>query len=111
MLNSGTMQIRTSAQPTDVEDAAQGTLLGTVAFNATFGASASSGVKTANAITSDTSADASGTAEHARLLTSSAAIHSDCTCGQGSGEIDFDNDVIVAGGTIAISSLTITQPS
>lgn len=111
LLNTGTIQIRTGAQPTNVADAAQGTLLGTLTFNATaFGAGAT-GVATANAIVSDTSADASGTAAHARILTSGAAIHSDCTCGQGSGDINFDNAVIVAGGTIAISSMTLTAPT
>lgn len=109
-LNGGTIQIRTGAVPTNVGDAAQGTLLGTLTFNATaFGAPAT-GVVTANTITSDTSADNSGTAGHARLLTSGAAIHSDATCGQGSGDFNFDNNVIVAGGTIAVSSLTMTQP-
>jgi hypothetical protein len=110
LLDSGTIQIRTGAQPTNVGDAAQGTLLGTLTFGATAFGAASSGAATANAITSDTSADNSGTAAHARILTSGAAIHSDCTCGQGSGDIDFDNAVVVAGGTIAISSMTWNQP-
>jgi hypothetical protein len=94
-----------------VDDAAAGTLLGTLTFNATaFGATNSSGVATANAITSDTNADNSGTAAHARLLNSSAVIRSDATCGQGSGDFNFNNNVIVAGGTIAVSSMTLTTP-
>jgi hypothetical protein len=109
-LNSGTIQIRTGAQPTNVADAAGGTLLGTLTFSATAFGSPSVGVVTAAAITSDTNADNSGTAGHARLLDSGAAIHSDATCGQGSGDFNFDNAVIVAGGTIAVSSLTLTQP-
>lgn len=111
MLNSGTIQIRTGAQPTNVDDAASGTLLGTLTFSATaFGSPGTpTGGVTANAITSDTNADASGTAAHARILTSAPAIHSDATCGQGSGDFNFDNNVIVAGGTIAVSSLTLTE--
>lgn len=110
LLNSGTIQIRTGAQPTNVADAAAGTLLGTLGFSATaFGAPAT-GVVTAAAISSDTNADASGTAGHARILDSGAAIHSDATCGLGSGDFNFDNNVIVAGGTIAVSSLTLTAP-
>ena len=108
MLNSGTIQIRTGAQPTNVDDAAGGTLLGTLTFSATAFGSPSTGVVTANAITSDTNADNSGTAAHARILTSAPAIHSDATCAQGSGDFNFDNNVIVAGGTIAVSSLTLT---
>lgn len=107
---AGSIQIRSGAQPTNVADAAQGTLLGTLTFSATAFGNAATGVATANAITSDTNADNSGTAGHARLLDGGGAIHSDCTCGLGSGDINFDNNVIVAGGTLAISSMTYTQP-
>ena len=110
LLDSGTIQIRTGTQPTNVGDAAGGTLLGTLTFGATAFGAASTGVATANSITSDTSADNSGTAGHARILTSGAAIHSDADCAQGSGTVNFDNSVIVAGGTIAISSATVTVP-
>jgi hypothetical protein len=107
---AGTIAIRTGAQPTNVGDADSGTLLGTLTFSdPAFGAS-STGVATASAITSDTSADASGTAGHARIKDSTPAILMDCTCGQGSGDVNFDNNVIVAGGTIAISSMTFTTP-
>ncbi len=107
---AGTIRIRTSTQPTNVGDADSGTLLGTLTFNATaFGAS-STGTATAAAITSDTSADASGSATQFRIYNGSAAIHSDGTCGLGSGDLSFDNNVIVLGGTIAISSFTVTTP-
>lgn len=110
MLNGGSIQIRTGAQPTNPDDAAGGTLLGTLGINATAFGSPSTGVVTANAISSDTSADNSGTAGHARLLTSAPAIHSDASCGQGSGDFNFDSTTIVAGGTIACSSMTLTAP-
>jgi hypothetical protein len=110
LLDGGSIQIRTGAQPTNVGDAAGGTLLGTLAFAGTAFGSPSTGVVTAASITSDTSADNSGTAGHARLLDSGAAIHSDASCGMGSGDFNFDNNVIVAGGTIAVSSLTLTAP-
>jgi len=110
LLNGGTIQVRTGVAPTNVSDAAQGTLLGTLSFSATAFGAASSGVATANSITSDTSADASGTVGHARLLSSGGTAIMDCTCAQGSGDISFDNGTIVAGGVIAITSLTITVP-
>lgn len=107
---AGTLAVRTGAQPTNVGDSDSGTLLGTLTFSdPAFGAS-STGVATASAITSDTNADNSGTAGHFRIKDSDAAIHSDGTCATGSGDLSFDNAVIVAGGTIAISSLTVTQP-
>lgn len=107
---AGVVLIRTGAQPTNVGDADTGTLLGTLTFSDPAFGNAATGVATASAITSDTTADASGTAGHARLKDSDANIVMDCTCGQGSGDINFDNNVIVAGGTIAISSMTVTQP-
>jgi hypothetical protein len=110
-LNSGKVRFRTGAQPTNVSDADSGTLLATCTLNATaFGAS-STGVKTANSVTSDTNAAASGTCAHARIYRSdNSTIHSDADAAQGSGSFNFDNNVIVAGGTVAISSLTLTQP-
>ena len=110
LLDGGSIQIRTGTQPTNVADAAAGTLLATLTFGTPAFGAAATGVATANAISSDTSADNSGQADHARILDSGAAIHSDCTCGQGSGDIDFDEDDIVAGGTVAIASMTWTQP-
>lgn len=108
---AGTIQIRTGAQPTNVADAAQGTLLGTLTFSdPAFGATNSSGVATASAITSDTSADNSGEVGHARILDSNGTIVADCTCAQGSGDINFDEGTVVAGGTIAISAMTVTIP-
>lgn len=107
---AATVGIRTGTQPTNVGDADTGTLLGTlIGSDPMFGA-ASSGVATASAITSDTTADNSGTAGHARFKDSDGNIVMDCTCGQGSGDISFDNNVIVAGGVIAISAMTVTVP-
>lgn len=107
---AGTIAIRTGAQPTNVGDADTGTLLGTLTFSdPAFGASAT-GTATASAITSDSSADNSGTAGHFRIKDSDSNIHSDGTCGQGSGDLSFDNATIVAGGVIAISSFTVTVP-
>ena len=107
---TGTIMIRTGAQPTNVSDAPGGTLLGTLTFSATAFGAASSGTATANSITSDTNADNSGTAGRFIIRTGGGVNHSDGTCGLGSGDLSFDNNVIVAGGTIAITSFTVTQP-
>lgn len=107
---AGYNQIRTGAQPTNVSDAPGGTLLGTLTFSDPAFGSAATGVATASAITSDTNADASGTAGHAIIRDSNNNNLMDATCGQGSGDYNFDNNVVVAGGTIAISSMTVTVP-
>ena len=107
---AGTIAIRTGPQPTNVGDADSGTLLGTLTFSDPAFGNSATGVATADAITSDTTADNSGTAEHFRIKDSDGNIVADGTCGMGSGDLDFDNNVIVAGGTIAISSFTVTTP-
>lgn len=107
---AGIIAVRTGTQPTNVGDADTGTLLGTLTFSDPAFGAASTGVATASAITSDTSADNSGTAGHFRVKDSNAAIHSDGTCGQGTGDLSFDNSTIVSGGVIAISSFTVTVP-
>jgi len=106
----GTMTIRTTAQPTNVGDAEAGALLGTVTWAATaFGAS-STGAATAGTIAPDTNAAASGTAGHFRIFDGVAGIIADGTCGLGSGDLDFDNNVIVAGGTIDVTAFVVTVP-
>lgn len=112
LLNSGTIAIRSGSPPTNVADANSGTLLGTLTFgNPAFG-SGSTGVATANAITSDTSADASADAGHFRLISSGAVTIAQGTAGEAADTPDlvFDEKSIVAGGTIAISSMTLTMP-
>jgi hypothetical protein len=107
---AGHIQIRTGAQPTNVADAPGGTLLGTLPVSDPAFGNAATGVATASAITSDTSADNSGTAGHHIWRDSDNNNVMDGTCGQGSGDLNFDNNVIVAGGTIAISAYTVTVP-
>ncbi len=107
---AGKILIRTSTQPTNVGDADSGTLLATLPLSATAFGAASTGVKTANSITSDTNAAASGSATQFRMKDFANAVIADGTCGLGSGDLSFDNNVIVAGGTVAITSFLITQP-
>jgi len=107
---AGKILIRTAGQPANVGDADSGTLLGTLTFSDPAFGAAATGVKTASAITSDTNADASGTAGHFRIKDSNDLVIMDGTCGLGSGDMSFDNNVIVAGGTIACTAMTYTQP-
>ena len=88
-----------------------GTLLSTLTPSATFG-TVSGGVLTANAITSDSSAAASGTPGYYRVIdgTTDDGTHTQIqgSAGVGSGDINFGS-TISSGGTVAISSLTYTQ--
>lgn len=74
-LNGGSVRIYSGTAPADADAALAGnTLLAQLTLgNPAFGA-ASSGVVTANAITADTSADATGTPTFYRLLTSGGVV-------------------------------------
>jgi hypothetical protein len=106
---AGKVNIYTSTQPGSV-GGTYGTKLGTLTFSDPAFGNAATGVATASAITNDSSADASGTAGTFNVVDSDDNVLADGTCGQGSGDLSFDNNVIVAGGVIAISSMTVTVP-
>lgn len=107
---AGTIQVRTGGKPANPEAANTGTLLGTLTFSdPAFGAS-SGGTATASTITSDTNADNTGTAGHFRVFDSNSVCIFQGTCGQGSGDMSFDNSSIVAGGTISCSAMTYSTP-
>jgi hypothetical protein len=113
---AGYIEIRTGAQPATANTAASGTLLGTLPLSATaFGAAttASPSVATAAAITSDTSADATGTAGWFRAYSGGAAavIDGSVTATGGGGDMTLDSVSIVAGGTIAVTSWTVSHPT
>jgi hypothetical protein len=78
---------------------------GTPAFGA-----ATSGVATANAITSDTSA-AGGSTPIANLTTSGGSEIVECSVGTSGQDINLSNNVIGTGDTVSMSSLTYTAPA
>jgi hypothetical protein len=84
-------------------------LLAELTCNASaFAAAASGGVLTANAITSDSSANNTGTASWFRLLTSGASAKIDGTVGTSGTDMIINNTSINAGQVVSCSSLTIT---
>ncbi len=107
---AGTLKFYTGAQPTAVSDNPSGTILGTLTFSDPAFGNSATGVATASAITSDTSADNSGTVQHGAIYDSDANPLMDLDAAQGSGTANFDNSTIVAGGVIAVSSMTLTVP-
>lgn len=110
---AGIIRIYTGSQPASANDAASGTLLGTLTLTDPAFGNAATGVATASAITSDTSADATGTAGWFRALDSDAAtvIDGSITATGGGGDLTLDSVSIVAGGTIAVTSWTVTMPA
>ena len=88
------------------------TLLAQLTCNSTFAPGASSGVLTLNSIASATSAVATSTATWFRIVQSNGSTHvldgSVSTVAAGTGDLQLDSTAIVTGGTVAISSATIT---
>lgn len=112
-LNNGSVRIYSGTAPTDADTALSGnTLLAQATLGATAFGAASSGVATANAITADSSADATGTPTFFRALTSGGTVVYQGTAGASGQELnlsDLSGGQILAGGSVSISSLTITQ--
>lgn len=106
----GTIKFYTGAKPANPSiSISTQTLLGTLTLSDPCGTVAS-GTLTFNAITSDSSADASGTATWVRLESSDSAPHLDMdvsTTG-GAGAVQMNTTSIVAGGPISISSAALS---
>jgi len=108
---AGYIEVRDGTQPANPGTAATGTLLATLPLSDPAFGDAATGVATANAITSDTTADNSGTATWFRAYDSNAVAVIDGSAGDvGTEDLVLDNAAIVAGGTVAVSSWTITMP-
>jgi hypothetical protein len=84
------------------------TKLAELTCNATFAPAASGGVLTLNAITQDSSADASGTATWFRIFTSGNAARIDGDVSTSGSDLNLSSTSIVATGTVSITSATFT---
>lgn len=96
---SAEIQVRSG---TNAGTGGQGTLLAQLTGNASAWGVSSAGVLTSNAITADSSADATGTAGHYQLNTSGAVFLESGLIG-GSDGVTIDNASIVSGQTVQMS--------
>jgi len=103
---SGLLRIYDGTRPASGGTAT--TLLAELALSATFAPGASLGVLTASTITSDSSANATGTATWARITTSGGTYVIDMGVGTSGQEVTLNTTSIVSGGTVACTSLVIT---
>lgn len=109
--SAGTIDVYTAAQPAngDVAVGAQ-TKLGTLTLSYPCG-SVASGTLTFDAITSDATADASGTAAWVRGKDSNGNTVGDFDAGTSGASFILDSVTVVAGGVINCSSGAITVPA
>jgi hypothetical protein len=108
---SGLLKIYDGTQPATIATAlgAQ-VLLAQLTCSATFAPAASGGVLTANAITQDASADATGTASWYSLQTSGGVRVVEGSVGTSGSDLNLNTVSIVAGGPVAVTSFTYTAP-
>lgn len=85
------------------------TLLAQLTCNATFAPGASSGVLTLNAITQDSSANASGTATWFRITTSGGTFVLDGNVGTSGSDLNLTTTSIVALQPVSVTSFAITE--
>jgi len=108
-LDLGWIRIYDGAQPTDADTAVGAqAILAELRFGADAFPAAVAGLLTANAITSDTSANATGTAAWARIFASNGTtVWFDGTVGTATSNVIINSVAISAGATVSCSSLTL----
>lgn len=110
LVNSGFLDLYDGTQPATPDTAVTTQVkLARLTLNATAFGAAVNGVATANAITSDASADASGTASWCRTLTSGGTAVFDGSVGTSGCNLNLSTTAIVAAGVVAVSAFTYTQ--
>lgn len=111
LCNSGFMDFYDGTQPANANTAITTQVkLASCTFGATAFAASVNGVATANAIGTDTDADATGTVTWFRVYKSdhTTAVF-DGSCGTSGADINFNTTSIVQHGSVAVSSFTYTQ--
>jgi hypothetical protein len=111
LLNTGYLRIYDGTQPTTADTAVGAqVLLAELRFSATAFGAAVAGVATANAITQDTSANATGTASWYRCLKSNGTSPvEDGSVGTATSNLILNSVAISAGAAVQVSSFTHTE--
>jgi hypothetical protein len=105
---SGLLRIYDGSQP--ATGGAATTLLAELTLNATFAPGAATATLTLNAITQDSSANNSGTATWFRIVKADGTTHvMDGTVGTSGADLNLNTTTIVAGGTVSVTSFTISR--
>lgn len=115
-LNSGSFRVADGTQPTDADTALGAQVdLADLTFGATAFAAASSASKSANAITQDSSANATSTATWCTLQASGVAFSGsnarvmDMSAGTSGANVNFNSVAISSGAAVSISSFSVSQ--
>jgi len=114
---AGNIKIWTGSMPTSCSSADSGTRLATLTLSVTaFGAAVNGAgtdglaTATANSITSDTNAGATGTAGYFRGYNSNGDVIIQGTVGTSAADMILNTTSIVSGATVSITSWTVSMP-
>jgi hypothetical protein len=105
--NAGLLRIYDGSRPATGGSAT--TLLAELTMGTPFAAGSSSGVLTASAISTDTSANATGTATWFRLATSGGTAKIDGNVATSASDLNVNTTSIVSGVAVAVTSLVLTD--
>lgn len=109
----GELRIYSGTKPADANAALAGnTLLAALVGSDPFFGAAATGVATASAISSDTSADATGTATFFRIGSVNSGVFTPTMQGEvgtSGSDLNLSSTSITAGGTVSVTSFTYTQ--
>jgi len=109
--SAGTIRIYDGTRAASPATAVSGqTLLAELTFSDPSG-TVSGGVWTAASITDDSSANNTGTAEWFRIVDSDANVVMDGDVGTSGSDLNLNTVSITSGGTVSITSFTITAPN
>lgn len=106
------LKLRTGSAPANCAAADTGTVCATMTLPSDWLAAAASGAKSKSGTWQDTSADNAGTIAHFRIYDSGGStchIQGTVTITGGGGDMTLDNNVVVAGQQITITSFTMTD--
>lgn len=111
LLNTGYLRIYDGTQAATADTAlGSQVLLAELRFNATAFGAGVAGVATANAITADSSANATGTATWFRCLKSDGtSVVYDGSVGTATSDLVLNTTSIVSGASVSVTSLTLTE--
>ncbi len=111
LFNTGYLRIYSGARPADVDTAiVSQVLLAELRFGSTAFAAAANGVAAANAITQDSSADATGTATWFRAFSSDGTTaRLDGDVGTSGSDLNLNSVAIQIGAGVSVTSMTYTQ--
>lgn len=107
--DGGTLKIYSGAQPADTTTT-PGTLLATITLPTPAFGSAASGVVSKSG-TWSALAVATNTAGWARFANSGGTVLCDVSVGESASDLIIDNDAVVSGGEITVTSFTYTVPA